>query len=218
MRKSALFLFTTILFLLVPVNAFAEINVCVGAGCYRYYNHWMSDEPFGDEVSDFSNAENVYCNVNARLISPFPTYPPTPDFYLKWFKPNGDSVTPTYIGYWYNSGIFVGHYGGLDIEGVYREPGEWRVELLVRGFIEGIGDSGTGFHTLFTAYFTLGTGELDTDSDGIFDTEDNCPFICNSDQLDADGDGIGDVCDNNPGCGSGCGQPACEESCGGCGS
>ncbi len=62
---------------------------------------------------------------------------------------------------------------------------------------------------------------VDTDSDGVPDDSDNCPLICNADQLDADGDGIGDVCDASPGCGGvSCGvpQPACEESCGGCGS
>lgn len=44
----------------------------------------------------------------------------------------------------------------------------------------------------------------DTDSDGIADTRDNCPFTFNLDQLDWDGDGRGDACDNcqfefNPG-------------------
>jgi hypothetical protein len=69
-------------------------------------------------------------------------------------------------------------------------------------------------------FFTLGADCLachtssDVDEDGIPDANDNCPSICNSDQLDADGDGVGDVCDTVPGCG-GCGQPDCEESCGG---
>jgi hypothetical protein len=63
-------------------------------------------------------------------------------------------------------------------------------------------------------------GTVDIDEDGIADRVDNCPAICNSDQLDADGDGTGDVCDSTPGCGGvvcGVPQPACEESCGGCG-
>ena len=37
----------------------------------------------------------------------------------------------------------------------------------------------------------------DSDSDGIIDSNDNCPDKANSDQKDSDGDGIGDVCDED---------------------
>ncbi|GBD97328.1 MAG TPA: choice-of-anchor D domain-containing protein [Nitrospirae bacterium] len=37
---------------------------------------------------------------------------------------------------------------------------------------------------------------IDTDYDGIADSEDNCPTTWNPDQADTDGDGVGDVCDN----------------------
>jgi len=40
--------------------------------------------------------------------------------------------------------------------------------------------------------------DADTDSDGIFDWEDNCVTIANSNQADGDGDGVGNVCDNCP--------------------
>lgn len=36
----------------------------------------------------------------------------------------------------------------------------------------------------------------DTDGDGVFNFQDNCPDIYNVDQADADEDGVGDVCDN----------------------
>ncbi|MBD3655175.1 MAG: thrombospondin type 3 repeat-containing protein [Marinobacter sp.] len=39
--------------------------------------------------------------------------------------------------------------------------------------------------------------QLDSDGDGVFDLEDNCPFVSNPDQADLDGDGIGDMCDTN---------------------
>jgi hypothetical protein len=38
-------------------------------------------------------------------------------------------------------------------------------------------------------------GVIDSDGDGIADSEDNCPSVANPSQADLDGDGIGDACD-----------------------
>ena len=46
--------------------------------------------------------------------------------------------------------------------------------------------------------FVITGGPLDSDSDGVPDSEDNCPNDANSDQTDTDSDGVGDVCDNCP--------------------
>jgi hypothetical protein len=37
---------------------------------------------------------------------------------------------------------------------------------------------------------------VDTDSDGIPDSADNCPALANPNQSDLDNDGKGDVCDS----------------------
>ncbi len=39
------------------------------------------------------------------------------------------------------------------------------------------------------------TPATDTDGDGVFDNEDNCPTTLNPDQVDTDEDGVGDACD-----------------------
>ncbi len=42
------------------------------------------------------------------------------------------------------------------------------------------------------------TPPLDSDSDGVFDSADNCPNVFNPNQRDTDGDGVGDACQNFP--------------------
>jgi thrombospondin type 3 repeat protein len=39
---------------------------------------------------------------------------------------------------------------------------------------------------------------IDSDRDGLIDSDDNCPFVFNPDQADKDADGVGDLCDNCP--------------------
>jgi hypothetical protein len=51
---------------------------------------------------------------------------------------------------------------------------------------------------------SVGGACVDTDQDGVCDSDDNCVNTSNANQADADGDGVGDVCDNckntaNPG-------------------
>ncbi|MEI6127450.1 MAG: thrombospondin type 3 repeat-containing protein, partial [Pseudomonadota bacterium] len=72
---------------------------------------------------------------------------------------------------------------------------------------------GTTTTTSVAVTTTTITAPVDTDHDGKPDIIDNCPTVCNPQQLDTDNDSIGDRCDPTPGCGSGCGQVACEPAC-----
>jgi hypothetical protein len=51
-------------------------------------------------------------------------------------------------------------------------------------------------YALLVLLRSTGGGCVDSDGDGVCDSEDNCPATPNPDQADADGDGVGDVCDN----------------------
>lgn len=55
-----------------------------------------------------------------------------------------------------------------------------------------------GCNQLFGVEHTDLAESIDTDGDGVFELEDNCPAIMNPSQVDFDGDGVGDACDNCP--------------------
>ncbi len=53
-------------------------------------------------------------------------------------------------------------------------------------------------YALLVLQRSTGGGCVDSDDDGVCDSEDNCPAIANPNQEDGDGDGVGNVCDNCP--------------------
>ena len=56
--------------------------------------------------------------------------------------------------------------------------------------------SASGFNEVaITQMIQYGLQSMDTDNDGIFNGNDNCPEDYNPEQTDTDGDGAGDVCD-----------------------
>lgn len=68
--------------------------------------------------------------------------------------------------------------------------------LVIISFLFVIGCTGQGYFLATTPLEKESLQEeIDTDSDGIADTEDNCPNVENPEQKDADENGIGDLCE-----------------------
>ena len=66
----------------------------------------------------------------------------------------------------------------------------------IEGLLHEDGETSEYFHAFINCEDDGGGVPVDSDQDGIDDSEDNCPDTANPDQADADGDGVGDVCDN----------------------
>jgi hypothetical protein len=89
-----------------------------------------------------------------------------------------------------------------DATGVYEfdlPPGSWTVTATKTGY-----QSATVTRTVTagaTIWGSMGltrvTTPVDTDSDGVTDTNDNCPLDANAGQRDTDADGDGDACDGD---------------------
>lgn len=80
------------------------------------------------------------------------------------------------------------YLAGSDETCSISEPQAGSYRVMVAGFSAFSGVSLVGSYTEV----------IDSDSDSVIDTADNCPSIANPDQLDSDADGRGDACDNCP--------------------
>jgi hypothetical protein len=77
---------------------------------------------------------------------------------------------------------------------IKSSPNVVRMGPLTRvAFFNGL--SGEGY---VSAQFANIATVVDTDGDGVPDSQDNCPTVSNPDQSDTDGDGYGDACDLCP--------------------
>jgi hypothetical protein len=65
------------------------------------------------------------------------------------------------------------------------------VSVALRSGIGVVGAEGAGTGLAFAYDVHC----VDTDGDGVPDSDDNCPTVANLDQIDSDGDGLGDACD-----------------------
>jgi hypothetical protein len=188
-----------------------------GAGDYDYtesINEFLSPEPrvgiFWDDLnpSKAPPGSGVFANIDdGRLIV---TWLNVPEYYTTGSNTfqiilhfstglitmNFDSLSARDCivgigpgtGYVYNGQVDFTHILGLGGQ-IFGNQ-----EAIVEQFLGYSNDLFDMTHTSLAF-----SGEVpDTDGDGIYDPDDNCPTTYNPDQLDSDGDGFGDVCDVCP--------------------
>lgn len=121
------------------------LSINMDANAYEVYDCWTSAKGWAEPVSEFdTNAAAVYLNVEASIYTGF--------MMTKWYRPDGtreeDIGTNLSARPIYESGIFVGFYTFMVIDGKEREPGQWRVEFWVQ-------DMQRQWHQMCTCDFTV---------------------------------------------------------------
>ena len=102
------------------------------------------------------------------------------------FWPNGASSAPGTV---VSGSILLD--APISFSGTSLDPAVW----LGNGFNS---PSSSGVWTGTISLVGVNPVVVDSDSDGIADSLDNCPLIPNPSQAESDGDGVGDACDNCP--------------------
>jgi hypothetical protein len=124
------------------------------AEAYQVNNYWTSAEGWGAQTTHFTtDTDSVYINVEASLI---PEPITTIWMRMKWFQPDDEQENDLGTNLVAHpvrssSGLLIGFWAKMAIEGMQRELGQWQVEHYVYGWL----DDELDWHRLFTAYFTI---------------------------------------------------------------
>jgi hypothetical protein len=139
-----------------------------------YMNTYRSDDTFGDNhYLEFGHYARPAAAVNYNLYTIVPeAMPDYEDESSGWLL-----TTTEFHDFDPNDGVQSEYF---DPEDYWLRDDYWRCMTKVLDYQDGI---------CFVARW------LDSDGDGIFDEQDNCPDIPNADQSDMDDDGVGDDCD-----------------------
>ena len=145
---------------------------------------------------DLSGTYDINVLTNTGII-----VPGGPEGFI--YVPSGSPQFPA-------NSMLVSEYSAGEI-GAYDVDNNGNPIILTRqDFITGLTGAEGAFTDPLTGDFlfsTFGGGNkvilvkgfapppIDSDGDGIQDSEDNCPMVPNPDQADSDGDGVGDACD-----------------------
>jgi hypothetical protein len=79
--------------------------------------------------------------------------------------------------------------------GFILRPGQVAIKSVYSLYLK---ETASTFPTLVPYLEIRYVAGTDTDGDGVFDDDDNCPTVQNTGQEDTDGDELGDACDNCP--------------------
>ena len=124
-------------------------------------------------------------------LTPSPEAPSTSDLTLsyQYGDPNMDPESGTLIHWYKNNTHITGLDGMMTVSSIYTSPGDvWNVEITP--------SDGTDFGSTEVSN-NVTIADVDSDNDGVFDSEDAFPNDPNESQ-DSDSDGVGDNADAFP--------------------
>lgn len=184
-----------------------DIDAFVGSGVEpgkKYYyvkvvdsNYQWSTSPWGGADIDAVGA--IESTSNAHWIRAFPTYMLTPGDKVTLLAESSEQGPFSYL--WNVSCPELASQPTLS--SISARTVQWTVPVLPAGVSAAICTTSVAVtdslsNTVTTEYshqVVTADNRVDSDTDGLYDHQDNCPLVANSDQVDSDHDFVGNICD-----------------------
>lgn len=185
----------------IDIDAFVGSGVELGK---KYYyvkivdgNYQMSTSPWGGADIDAVGA--IESTLNAHWIRAFPTFMLTPGDQVTLRAES--SVPGTYTYLWNVSCTELA--GQPALSSTSARTVQWTVPALPAGVdtatcttsVAVTNSLNATVTPVYTHQVVTADNRVDSDTDGRYDHQDNCPLVANTGQADSDLDFVGDTCD-----------------------